>query len=272
MPTLRGLRRRGYTPGAIRRFCERIGVNKFNSVVDIALLEHVLRDDLNRHAERAMAVLRPLRLVIENWPEDRVEELEAVNNPEDPSAGTRRVPFSRVLWIEEDDFREDPPKKYFRLSPGAEVRLRYAFLVRCTGFTKDDATGRITEVRCTADLATRGGDAPDGRRVKGTIHWVSAARAVTAEVRLYDHLFAVPHPEAEGADFRRNLNPKSLEVLTGCRLEPGLAAVPAGASRQFERLGYFCPDSVDSRPDRPVWNRTISLRDTWSKIEAAGGA
>jgi glutaminyl-tRNA synthetase len=268
MPTLAGLRRRGYTPEAIRDFCERIGVAKADNLVDVAHLEHCLREDLNRRAPRAMAVLRPLRLVIENYPEDRVEEMDAVNNPEDPSMGTRRVPFSRVLDIERDDFREDPPKKYFRLAPGVEVRLRYAYLVRCTGVVKDERTGEVVEVRCTYDPATRGGDAPDGRRVKSTIHWVSAPHALAAEVRLYDHLFSKPVPGDE--DWKADLNPGSLERLVDARLEPSLAGAPPGRRYQFERTGYFCVDP-DSRPDRPVFNRTVSLRDSWAKVEKAEG-
>jgi glutaminyl-tRNA synthetase len=267
MPTLAGLRRRGYTPEAIRDFCDRIGVAKSDAMVDVALLEHCLREDLNRRAPRVMAVLRPLRLVIENYPEGRVEEMEAVNNPEDAAAGTRRVPFSRVLYIERDDFREDPPRKYFRLAPGAEVRLRYAYLVTCTGVTKDERTGEVTEVRCAYDPATRGGDAPDGRRVRGTIHWVSAAHAVEAEVRLYDHLFAKPKPD-EDDDWKSALSPGSLERLTGCRLEPALAGAEPASRYQFERTGYFCVDP-DSSPARPVFNRTVSLRDSWAKTQKA---
>jgi glutaminyl-tRNA synthetase len=273
MPTLAGLRRRGYTPEAIRDFCERTGVSKRDALVDVALLEHCLREDLNRRAPRAMAVLRPLRLVIDNYPEGQVEEMEAVNNPEDPAMGTRKVPFSRVLYIERDDFREDAPKKYFRLSPGAEVRLRYAYLVRCVDWKKDKDTGEVVEVHCTYDPATRGGNAPDNRRVRGTIHWVSAAHAVEAEVRLYDHLFtnAVPGGNEDG-DWKADLNPNSLERLTGCRLEPSLADAAPGSRYQFERNGYFCVDSVDSTPGRPVWNRTVTLRDTWAKIEQADKA
>ncbi|MBD3161658.1 MAG: glutamine--tRNA ligase/YqeY domain fusion protein [Candidatus Eisenbacteria bacterium] len=265
MPTLRGLRRRGYTPETIRRFCDRIGVAKRDSVVDIELLEHALREDLNRTSPRAMGVLRPVRLVIENYPEDQVEEMELVNNPEDPAAGTRMVPFSRVLYIERDDFRVDPPKKFFRLAPGREVRLRAAYLVTCTGFTQDEATGEVTEIRCTYDPATRGGSPPDGRRVKGTLHWISARHAVEAEVRLYDRLFAAENPN-KGDDFLAHLNPRSLEVLEGCYVEPGLANVSPGDRFQFERLGYFCVDP-DVRAGRPVFNRSVTLRDTWAKIE-----
>jgi glutaminyl-tRNA synthetase len=269
MPTLAGLRRRGYTPEAIRDFCERIGVAKADNLVDVALLEHCLREDLNRRAPRAMAVLRPLRLVIDNYPEGQVEELEAVNNPEDPAAGTRQVPFSRVLYIEREDFRESPPKKYFRLAPGAEVRLRYAYFVRCTGVIKDPGTGEVVEIHATYDPATRGGDAPDGRRVKGTLHWVSAGQAVDAEVRLYDHLFTTPRPDDE-EDWKATLNPDALERLTDCKLEPSLAGATAGSRYQFERNGYFCVDPVDSTPARPVFNRTVSLRDSWAKIEKSG--
>jgi glutaminyl-tRNA synthetase len=265
MPTLAGLRRRGYTPEAIRDFCERIGVGKAENMVEVAFLEHCLREDLNRRAQRRMAVLRPLRLVIENYPEGRVEDLEAVNNPEDPAAGTRKVPFSRVLYIERDDFREAPPPKYFRLAPGAEVRLRWAYIVKCVGVVKDPSTGEVVEVRCACDPATRGGDA-GGRRVKGTIHWVSAAHAVEGEARLYDHLFTVSRPD-ETEDWKAVLNPKSLEVLTGCKLEPSLARAAPESLYQFERQGYFCADSKDSTPARPVFNRTVGLRDTWAKIE-----
>ncbi|MBE0432205.1 glutamine--tRNA ligase/YqeY domain fusion protein [candidate division WOR-3 bacterium] len=268
MPTLAAMRRRGYTPEAIRNFCDGIGVAKADSVIDVAKLEHHVREDLNRRAPRVMAVLRPLKVVIDNYPEGKTEELDAVNNPEDPGSGTRKVPFSRVLYIEEDDFREEPPIKYFRLAPGREVRLRYAYFVKCIGVTKDDA-GRITELRCTYDPATRGGDAPDGRRVKATLHWVSAPHAVSAAVRLYDRLFTKPDPdevEDEGKDFRANLDPHSLEVLTGCRCEPGLNGAQPGGHYQFERLGYFCAD-VDCRPGKLVFNRTVSLRDTWAKIE-----
>jgi glutaminyl-tRNA synthetase len=271
MPTLSGMRRRGYTPEAIRRFCSMIGVAKVNSTVDIAMLEHCLREDLNRRALRFMGVLRPLRVVIENYPEDQVEELEAINNPEDPSAGTRRVPFSRELYIEQTDFREDPPKKYFRLAPDREVRLRYGYFIRCVRVVKDDATGEITELRCTYDPATRGGSSPDGRKVRGTIHWVSAAHALGAEVRVYDHLFdrADPLEIEEGADWKACLNPDSVQVFRECRLEPALADVEPGNTFQFERHGYFCADSVDSKPGALVFNRTVSLRDTWAKIEKA---
>ena len=267
MPTLAGLRRRGYTPEAIRDFCERIGVAKADNVVDIAHLEHCLREDLNKRAPRRMAVLRPLRLVIENYPEGKVEEMEAVNNPEDASMGARKVPFSRVLYIERDDVRETPPPKYFRLSLGAEVRLRYAYIVKCTGVVKDEKTGEIIEVRCSYDPATLGGDA-QGRKVKGTIHWVSAAHAVEVEVRLYDNLFLRPRPDEE-EDWKAVVSPNSLERLMGCRVEPSLRAAAPGSRYQFERQGYFCVDSKDSRRDRLVVNRTVGLRDTWAKIERA---
>ena len=266
MPTLAGLRRRGYTPEAIRDFCERIGVAKADSLVDVALLEHCVREDLNRRAERRMAVLRPLKLVIENYPDGKVEEMEAVNNPEDPSAGTRKVPFSGTFYIEQEDFLEEPPKGYFRLSPGKEVRLRYAYSVKCTGVVKD-AGGRVTELRCTYDPATRGGDAPDGRKPQATLHWVSAQHAAPAEVRLYDILFTKENPEevAPGGDWRGNLNPKSLETVTA-QVEPSLAEAKAGERVQFERLGYFCVDP-DSAPGRPVFNRTVTLKDAWAKAQ-----
>jgi len=268
MPTLSGIRRRGYTPEAIRAFCSRIGVAKTNGVIELSLLEHCLREDLNRRAPRVMAVLRPLRVVIDNYPEDLVEEMEAVNNPEDPGMGTRQVPFSRVLYLEREDFREDPPKQYYRLAPGREVRLRYAYFVRCTGVVKDPATGEAVEIHCTYDPATRGGDAPDGRKVKSTLHWVSAAHAVEAEARLCDHLFTRVNPadDSEGLDFTAHLNPNSMEVLTGCRVEPSLRGAAPGSRYQFERLAYFAVDP-DSTPDRPVFNRTVTLRDTWAKIE-----
>lgn len=277
MPTLSGLRRRGYTPESIRSFCAHVGVAKFNSTIEIVRLENAIREHLNRIAPRRMAVLRPLKLVITNFPEGQVDELDAVNNPEDASAGSRKVPFARDLYIERDDFREEPPKGYHRLYPGNEVRLRYAFFVRCTGVVKDAATGEVTELHCTYDPATRGGDSPDGRKVKGTIHWVSAAHAIDAEVRLYDHLFASPFPEdvPEGGSYLSNLNPASLESLTGCKLEPSLASAklshdPFGTivpdRVQFERHGYFCVDA-DSKPGRPVFNRTVSLKDSWAKVE-----
>jgi glutaminyl-tRNA synthetase len=268
LPTLAGLRRLGYTPEAIREFCRRIGIDKTDSVVDRQLLEHCLREDLNKRAMRVMAVLRPLKVVIDNYPEGQVEELEAINNPEDPSAGTRKVPFSRELYIEQEDFREVPPPKYYRLSPGTEVRLRYAYYVKCVGTTKDPKTGEVTEIRCTYDPATRGGDAPDGRKVKATLHWVSAGHAFPSEVRIYDHLFTQPNPDdvPEGVDWKTTVNPNSLEVLKGCRMEPGLVNATPGERYQFERLGYFCVDP-DSRAGSPVFNRTVTLRDTWVRIE-----
>jgi len=267
MPTLSGIRRRGYTPEAIRSFCAAIGVSKTNGMVELDLLEHHVREDLNKRAPRVMATLRPLKVVIDNYPEGQVELMEAVNNPEDPSAGTRQVAFSKVLYIERDDFREDPPKQYFRLSPGREVRLRYAYFVTCTSVVKS-GWGEVIEIHCKYDPATRGGNAPDGRKVKSTIHWVSADHAVDAEVRLYENLFAKEDPSdvEEGQDFTANLNPKSLEVLTGCKLEASLAGAAAGCFFQFERLGYFCADP-DSAPGKLVFNRTLALRDTWAKIE-----
>jgi glutaminyl-tRNA synthetase len=267
MPTLAGLRRRGYTPEAIRDFTERVGTAKAAKVVDIAFLEHCLREDLNRRAERRMAVLRPLKVVIENYPEGQVEAMEAVNNPEDPGAGSRKVPFSRVLYIEQDDFRDPAPPKYFRLSPGTEVRLRYAYIVKCIGVERD-SSGQATTVQCTYDPDSRGGDSR-GRRVKGTIHWVSASHSIPAEVRLYDHLFAAPKPD-DADDWHSALNPSSLEVLRGARLEPALAGVDRGSRFQFERQGYFCVDERDSLPSRLVFNRTVGLRDTWAKIESKG--
>jgi glutaminyl-tRNA synthetase len=272
MPTLSGIRRRGYTPEAIRSFCNALGVSKTNGIIELRLLEHHVREDLNKRAPRMMAVLRPLRVVIDNYPEGQVEEVEAVNNPEDASAGTRKVPFSRVLYIEQDDFRENPPKQYYRLSPGREVRLRYAYFITCTGVVKNEK-GEVTEIHCTYDPATHGGNAPDGRKVKSTIHWVSAAHAIDAEVRVYDTLFLREDPgatdEAEGEDFTANINPASLEVLTGCKLEPALGGVSAMERYQFERLGYFCVDP-DTTPGKPVFNRTVALKDTWAKIEKRG--
>jgi glutaminyl-tRNA synthetase len=270
MPTLSGIRRRGYTPEALRTFCSRIGVSKTNGTIEIGLLEHAVREDLNLRAQRVMAVLNPLKLVIDNYPEGQVEMMEAVNNPEDASMGTREVPFSKVLYIERDDFREDPPKQFFRLSPGKEVRLRYGYLVTATEVVKD-AEGNIVEVHCTYDPATRGGNTPDGRRVKGTIHWVSAEHAIEAEVRLYDYLFLTedPNEERDGKDWTNNLNPKSLEVVPAAKLEPYLGSAKAGGRFQFERLGYFCADK-ESRPGRLVFNKTIGLRDTWAKIEKKG--
>ena len=268
MPTLSGIRRRGYTPEAIRNFCGAIGVSKTTGSIELAMLEHFVREDLNKRAPRAMAVLRPLKVVIDNYPENQTEEMEAVNNPEDPSAGTRKVPFSRVLYIEQDDFREDPPKQYYRLSPGREVRLRYGYFVTCKSVVKNDKS-EVIEVHCTYDPATRGGNyPPDGRKVKSTIHWVSAAHAVNAEVRIYENLFSKedPNQTEPGQDFTANLNPNSLEVLTNCKLEPSLANATAGSRYQFERLGYFCVDP-DSTPGKPVFNRTVALKDTWAKIE-----
>jgi len=271
MPTLVGMRRRGYTPEAIRDFCSRIGIAKANSMVQFEHLEDAVRKDLNQHALRVMAVLHPLRVVIENYPEGQVEEIQAVNNPEDETAGKRQVPFSRVLYIERADFREDPPKKYFRLAPGREVRLRYAYFITCVSVVKDFQTGEIVEVRCTYDPETHGGHAPDGRKVRGTIHWVSAEHALDAEVRIYDHLFTEENPEQvmEGQDYKDSLNQTSLKVLTGCRVEPSITNTPAGSRFQFERQGYFCVDP-DSTSTKLVCNRTVSLRDTWAKIEKHG--
>ena len=270
MPTISGIRRRGYTPEALRNFCNAIGVSKTNGSIELALLEHFLREDLNKRVPRVMAVLRPVRVVIDNYPADLVEEMEAVNNPEDAAMGTRKVPFSQVLYIERDDFKEVPPKQFYRLSPGREVRLRYAYFVKCTGAVKDEKTGEVLEIHCTYDPATRGGNAPDGRKVKSTIHWVSAAHAIEAEVRLYDNLFTREDPNEtdEGENFTANLNPRSLEVLTGAKLEPSLRDAVEGNRYQFERLGYFCADP-DSAPGKPVFNRTVALRDTWAKIEKA---
>ena len=268
LPTLKGLRRRGYTPEAIRAFCEHIGVAKRDAVVEMALLEHFIREDLNRRAPRVMAVLRPLKLVIDNYPEGQEEELEAVNNPEDPGAGTRKVPFSQTVYIEQDDFREIPPKKFFRLAPGQEVRLRYAYIIKCVGVVKDERTGEVVELHCTYDPQTKSGSSQEGRKVKGTVHWVSAAHALRAEVRLYDPLFTQPDPGnvPEGQDVSSILNPHSLERLSGCLLEPSLAGAAPGSRYQFERQGYFCVDS-DSSADKLVFNRTVPLRDSWAKIE-----
>ena len=267
MPTLSGLRRRGYTPEAIRDFCTRVGVSKKDSVVESQMLEHSLRQHLNQTSPRVMGVLRPLRVVIENYPPDQVEELTAINNPECPEAGVRKVPFSRVLYLEREDFMEDPPRRFYRLAPGREVRLRYAYFITCVGVVKDEA-GRVVELRCTYDPATRGGDAPDGRRVKATLHWVSAAHAVSAQVRLYDSLFTRDNPNdaGTGSDFISTLNPDSLKVLDDCKIEPSLACAQGGQRVQFERLGYFCADSEDSSPDSLVFNRTVTLRDAWAKI------
>ena len=273
MPTLSGLRRRGYTARSIRTFCDRVGVAKRDTVVEVALLEHCLREDLNQHAPRVMGVLRPLKLIIDNYPEGQTEEFEAVNNPEDPSMGTRLIPFSRELYIEEDDFRLDPPSKFYRLALGREVRLRYAYLVTCVDVVKDPQTGDVVEVHCTYDPGSRGGTAPDGRRVRGTLHWVSQADSVAAEVRLYDHLFSQPNPDEEpdqdsgGEDFPAGLNPNSLEILEQCRVEPGLANATPGNIYQFERQGYFVVDNTDSKPGVPVFNRAVSLRDTWARIQ-----
>jgi glutaminyl-tRNA synthetase len=267
MPTISGMRRRGYSPSGIRQFCKLIGVNKFNSTVDVALLEHCLREDLNRTSARVMAVLHPVKVVIDNYPEGQVEELDAINNPEDPAAGTRKVPFSRELYIEQEDFMEEPPKKFFRLAPGREVRLRYAYFITCQSVVKD-ASGKVVELHCTYDPATRGGDAPDGRKVKATLHWVSASRSLKAEVRLYDSLFTKENPDEapEGQDFTVNLNPNSLETLTDCYVEPTLVNAAPQSRYQFERLGYFCVDP-DSTPDKLVFNRTVTLKDTWAKIQ-----
>jgi glutaminyl-tRNA synthetase len=270
MPTISGLRRRGYTPEAIRDFCDRIGVAKADSIVDIALLEHCLREDLNKRAVRVMAVLRPVKVVIDNYPEGRAEELHAENNPEDPSAGMRMIPFSRELFIEEEDFMENPSKKYFRLSPGKEVRLKHAYIIKCERVIKDEKTGRIVEIHCTYDPKTKSGEAEENRKVKGTLHWVSALQAVNAEVRLYDHLFTKDNPEAGNEDYKINLNPLSLETLNSCKVEPCLADAKPGAIYQFLRQGYFCTDP-DSLKDMPVFNRTVSLRDTWAKIQKKEG-
>jgi len=269
MPTISGMRRRGYTAESIRNFCERIGVAKRGSIVDMALLEYSIREDMNKRARRVMAVLRPIRVVIDNYPEDETEYLDAENNPEDPGMGSRKLPFSRVLFIERDDFREDPPKKFFRLGPGREVRLKHAYYIKCEKLVKDEKTGELIELHCTYDPKTRGGWSDDGRKVRGTLHWVSAAHSIEAEVRLYDHLFLKPNPSdgKDGSDFKDHLNPNSLETLTSCRVEPSLADAGPGMGLQFLRLGYFCVDSVDSSTDRLVFNRTVTLRDTWAKIE-----
>jgi glutaminyl-tRNA synthetase len=271
MPTLSGIRRRGYTPEAIRNFCASIGVSKTTGSIELAMLEHFVREDLNKSAPRVMAVLRPLKVVIDNYPENQVEEMDAVNNPEDPAAGSRKVPFSRVLYIEQDDFREEPPPKYYRLSPGREVRLRYGYFVTCTSVVKNEK-GEVAEVRCIYDPATRGGNAPDGRKVKATIHWVSAAHAVDAEVRIYENLFLKQDPSdvEEGKDVLDNLNPNSLEVITNAKLEPSLASAAVGSRFQFERLGYFSVDP-DSKPGKPVFNRTVALKDAWARVEKKQG-
>jgi glutaminyl-tRNA synthetase len=279
MPTISGIRRRGYTPESVRNFCEEIGVTKFESLIDVGRLENAVRDDLNKRAPRRMAVLHPLKVVIENWPAGQVEQVKAVNNPEDEAAGTRDVPFSGTLYIEQEDFMENPPKKFFRLSPGTEVRLRYGYFVKCTGVTKDPATGQVTELKCTYDPATKGGDAPDGRKVKATLHWVSAQHAVPAEVRLFDRLFKVPEPDRapkerkddKTFDYKENLNPDSLQVVAKAMLEPSLGTAKAGDRFQFERLGYFCVDK-ESAPGALVFNRTVTLKDTWAREQAKGGA
>ncbi len=268
MPTICGLRRRGYSPAAIRNFCKQIGINKFPGTVEIALLEHCLRQDLNKHSARVMAVLKPLKVVITNYPQGQSEELDAINNPEDPSAGIRKVPFSRELYIEQDDFMEEAPKKFYRLAPGREVRLRYAYFITCTNVVKDDQ-GAIVEVHCTYDPATKGGDSPDGRKVKSTLHWVCAEKSIPAEVRLYDNLFTKENPDdaEDGKDFTANLNPDSLKILTDCRVEPSLAGAKPLTRVQFERLGYFCTDTDTEKHDKLIFNRTVTLRDAWAKIQ-----
>ena len=273
MPTLSGMRRRGYTPESIRNFCDRVGVAKRQNTVEIGQLEHSVREDLNRRAPRVMGVLHPLRVVIDNYPEGKVEELEAVNNPEAPETGTRKVPFSRELYIERDDFREDPPKKFFRLAPGREVRLRYGYFITCVDVVKDERTGEVTELHCTYDPETRGGHAPGRRKVRGTIHWVSASHAIEAEVRVYDHLFTTERPDdpQDGTDYREYLNPISLETLPSCRVEPSLADAQPGGKYQFERQGYFCVDTSDSSAEHLVFNRTVSLRDSWARIQKITG-
>jgi glutaminyl-tRNA synthetase len=269
MPSISGLRRRGFTPESIRDFCDRIGIAKKDSTVDMALLEHCLREDLNKHAPRVMAVVKPLKVVLENYPQGQAEELDAINNPEDPAAGSRKVPFSRELYIEQDDFMEDPPKKFFRLAPGREVRLRYGYFITCVDVIKDDTTGEILELRCTYDPETRGGNAPDGRKVKATLHWVSAQHALPAEVRLYNHLFTKENPEdvEQGEDFTAYINPESLEILSNCRVEPSLTEAQPESIYQFERLGYFCADRNDCTKDRLVFNRSVTLRDTWARMQ-----
>lgn len=266
MPTISGLRRRGYSPEAIQDFCERIGVAKADSVVDIALLEHCLREDLNKRALRVMAVLRPIRVILDNYPEGKTEELEAENNPEDSSAGTRKIPFSREIYIEDEDFREIPPKKYFRLAPGQEVRLKHAYIIKCERVVKDEKTSKVIEIHCSYDQGTKSGSGSAERKVKGTLHWVSASHAVNAEVRLYDHLFIKENPEAGEEDYKTNINPNSLEILSDCKVEPGLKESVPGKNYQFLRQGYFCVDP-DSTKEKLVFNRTVSLRDTWAKIQ-----
>jgi len=267
MPTISGMRRRGYTPEALRNFCSRLGVSKTNGITELSLLEYCVREDLNRRALRVMGVIHPLRVVIDNYPDGLVEEMEAINNPEDPGDGARNVPFSKILYIEQDDFREDPPKQFYRLSPGREVRLRYGYFITCTSVTKNPQ-GEVVEVHCTYDPETRGGNAPDGRKVKSTIHWVSADHALNAEVRLYETLFTKEDPDdvEEGHDFTDNLNPRSVEILTGVKLEPSVAGAAPGTRYQFERLGYFCVDPESTRQN-PVFNRTVTLKDAWAKIE-----
>ena len=272
MPTISGLRRRGFTSESIRNFCERVGLAKRNSIIDVALLEHCVREDLNKTAPRVMAVLRPLKVIIDNYPEGQVEELEAINNPEDPDMGTRKIPFSRVIYIEQEDFQEDPPKKFYRLAPSREVRLRYAYFIKCVYAVRDQKTGELTELHCTYDPDTKGGSADDERRVKATLHWVSAEQSLAAEIRLYDHLFLTEDPagEKDESDYKSLLNPNSLEILRSCRVEPGLRGAAAGSRYQFERQGYFCVDSTDSSDKLLVFNRTVSLRDTWARIQKAG--
>jgi glutaminyl-tRNA synthetase len=272
MPTISGLRRRGFTPESIRNFCERVGLAKRNSMVDVALLEHCVREDLNKTAPRVMAVLRPLKVIIDNYPEDQVEELEAINNPEDPDMGTRKIPFSRVIFIEQEDFQENPPKKFYRLAPGREVRLRYGYFIKCVDVVRNQKTGEVTELHCTYDPDTKGGSAADERRVKATLHWVSAEQSLPAEIRLYDHLFLTEDPagEKDESDYKRLLNPDSLEILRSCRVEPGLGGASPGSRYQFERQGYFCVDNTDSSDKLLIFNRTVSLRDTWVRIQKAG--
>jgi len=272
MPTISGLRRRGFTPESIRNFCERVGLAKRNSMIDVALLEHCVREDLNKTAPRVMAVLRPLKVIIDNYPEDQVEELEAINNPEDPDMGTRKIPFSRVIYIEQEDFQEDPPKKFYRLAPGREVRLRYAYFIKCVDVVRNQKTGEVTELHCTYDPDTKGGSAADERRVKATLHWVSAEQSLPAEIRLYDHLFLTEDPagEKDESDYKRLLNPDSLGILRSCRVEPGLGGAAPGSRYQFERQGYFCVDNTDSSDKLLIFNRTVSLRDTWVRIQKAG--
>ena len=265
MPTLSGLRRRGYTPESIRDFCERIGVAKSDNIIEIEFLEHCLREDLNKRALRVMGVIKPVKVIIENYPEDQIEELDAINNPEDESAGTRKVPFSKILYIEKDDFMEDPPKKFFRLAPGREVRLRYAYFIKCVNYVKDPLTGEISEIHCTYDPETKGGNAPDGRKVKATLHWVSAAHALKAEARIYNHLFLNENPDS--GDFKENINPDSLEIIENFMVEPGLNSAKSGLPYQFERLGYFHLDPIDSNGEKRVFNRTVPLRDTWARIQ-----